>query len=143
MVDGFRHARQDVKAYFLSHAHSGRPLALATISTARINADNTTCNHSQHCAADHYTGLTENWDAGLIICSAVTGRLVQYMLGIKAQCIQALPMDQPQMLHGEVLFHAPAALQALAAVLHAALQAPWTAWCLDRAHELSGTPVLT
>ena len=113
------------------------------MSTARFPADNTTRNHSQHGAADHYTGLTENWDAGLIFCSAVTGRLVQYMLGIKAQCIQALPMDQPQMLHGELLLQAPAALQAFPAVLHEAVQAPWAAWRLDRAHELSGTPVLT
>ena len=127
VVDGFRHARQDVKAYFLSHAHSGWPHSSATMSTVCSPADNPIRNDIQHCAADHYTGLTENWDAGLIYCSAVTGRLVQYMLGIKAQSIQALPMDQPQMLHGELLLQAPAALQALPAVLHEALQAPWTA----------------
>ena len=124
VVDGFRHARQDVKAYFLSHAHSGWPHNLATTSTACCPADNKTRNDTQLCPADHYTGLTENWDAGLIFCSAVTGRLVQYMLGIKAQCIHALPMDQPQMLHGELLLHAPAALHAFPAVLHGALQAP-------------------
>lgn len=63
-VDGFRHCSSDVHAYFLSHAHS-----------------------------DHYTGLTENWNQGLIHCSPVTAKLVVHLLGIKPDFLKPLTMD--------------------------------------------------
>ena len=44
---------------------------------------------------DHYGGLSETWDNGVIYCSEQTARLIQHMdqLRIKKELIKALPMD--------------------------------------------------
>ena len=45
--------------------------------------------------ADHYGGLSETWDNGVIYCSEQTARLIQHMdqLRIRKELIRALPMD--------------------------------------------------
>jgi hypothetical protein len=50
--------------------------------------------------ADHYQGITENWDAGLIYCSEVTARLIIHMLGVNPTLVRRLPMDTPVSLQG-------------------------------------------
>ncbi|CAG9464257.1 unnamed protein product [Pedinophyceae sp. YPF-701] len=55
-----------IRAWFLSHAHS-----------------------------DHYTGLTERWDAGPIYCSSITADLLQHLLGVPESLLHRLPMDTP------------------------------------------------
>lgn len=57
-------------------------------------------HHSCHCCADHYQGITENWDAGLIYCSEVTGTLIVHMLGVNAMLVRRLPMDTPVTVQG-------------------------------------------
>jgi hypothetical protein len=49
---------------------------------------------------DHYTGLTENWNAGRIYCSHVTGCLIIHLLGVNPDLITVLPLDQPQDIEG-------------------------------------------
>ena len=55
--------------------------------------------------ADHYGGLTENWENGLIYCSEQTARLIQHMdnLRINPKYIVALPMEQARTVQGEGL----------------------------------------
>ena len=50
--------------------------------------------------ADHYTGITENWSAGTIYCSEVTGRLVVHLLGVQPEFVHGLPMDIPVDIQG-------------------------------------------
>ena len=62
------------------------------------------------CLADHYGGLTENWQAGKIYCSEQTARLLQHMdtLHIKPELLIPLPMDTPQqILAGSPLPYVP------------------------------------
>ncbi|KAK9865080.1 hypothetical protein WJX84_011403 [Apatococcus fuscideae] len=89
IVDGFKYQSPVIQAYLLSHAHS-----------------------------DHYGGITDNWDRGPIYCSAITGRLIVHMLGIKPEYVHELPMDTPCMLQDvEVTLvdanHCPGAVQFL------------------------------
>eukprot|EP00899_Mesostigma_viride_P009391 jgi/Mesvir1/18453/Mv14307-RA.1 len=67
IVDGFRHtlAKCPVPLYFLTHYHS-----------------------------DHYTGITENWNRGVIHCSPITARLVSTHLLFTPRLVRALPMRQ-------------------------------------------------
>jgi DNA cross-link repair 1A protein len=51
--------------------------------------------------ADHYQGLSENWTAGPVYCSAVTGRLAMHLCGVPAQYIHTLPMNKPVTVQGE------------------------------------------
>ena len=55
---------------------------------------------NQHVHADHYGGITDNWERGPIYCSPITGRLVVHMLGIKPEYVHELPMDTPCVLQG-------------------------------------------
>eukprot|EP00191_Tetraselmis_sp_GSL018_P013531 CAMPEP_0177586320 /NCGR_PEP_ID=MMETSP0419_2-20121207/5006_1 /TAXON_ID=582737 /ORGANISM="Tetraselmis sp., Strain GSL018" /LENGTH=1454 /DNA_ID=CAMNT_0019076197 /DNA_START=342 /DNA_END=4706 /DNA_ORIENTATION=+ len=90
VVDGFKHAgAPGIRAFFLSHAH-----------------------------ADHYTGITDRWEAGPIYCSEVTGRLVRHLLGVEERFIAPLPIGAPQTIQGvEVTLvdanHCPGAVQFL------------------------------
>ncbi len=59
-----------------------------------------------HCShvilgADHYQGITENWDAGLIYCIEVPARLIVHMLGVIPTLVQRLPMNTPVTVRGE------------------------------------------
>ncbi|KAH9944972.1 DRMBL-domain-containing protein [Epithele typhae] len=64
-VDAFRYgAIPNVKAYFLTHAHS-----------------------------DHYTNLSAKWDNGLIYCSECTANLITHMLGVDPKWIRPLAMN--------------------------------------------------
>ena len=115
-----------MKAYFLSHAHSGehrlqqarwwagsvgrappvafRPAAPgcvpATIASAFCFYQNRSSLLCDLHSADHYTGLSDNWSAGPIYCSAVTARLTAHMLGVAPQFLVALPLDTPTMIQG-------------------------------------------
>lgn len=51
--------------------------------------------------ADHYTGLRDTWDYGLIYCSEDTGRLIQRIAGVKAELVRAIPWDTPTIVDGE------------------------------------------
>ena len=50
--------------------------------------------------ADHYQGITENWEAGPIYCSEVTGSLIVHMLGVDPTHVRRLPMDAPVTVQG-------------------------------------------
>ena len=54
--------------------------------------------------ADHYGGLSETWDNGVIYCSEQTARLIQRMdqLRIKKDLIRPLPMDTPVAVDGRI-----------------------------------------
>ena len=51
-------------------------------------------------AADHYTGITDNWNQGLIHCSPVTAKLVIHLLGVKPEYVKPLAMDQEHHIQG-------------------------------------------
>lgn len=55
------------------------------------------------CVPDHYAGLSETWNNGVIYCSSQTARLIQHMdqLRIKKELIRELPMDTPVKVDGE------------------------------------------
>ncbi len=61
IVDGFHYPSSSTKYYFLSHFHS-----------------------------DHYGGLDSSFDAGAVVCNAVTSRLIQTQLGVKKENILVL-----------------------------------------------------
>ena len=54
---------------------------------------------------DHYAGLSETWDNGVIYCSEQTARLIQHMdqLRIKKDLIRPLPLDTPVIIDGRCL----------------------------------------
>ena len=56
-------------------------------------------------SADHYAGLSETWDNGVIYCSEQTARLIQHMdqLRIKKDLVRPLPMDTPVTIDGDTL----------------------------------------
>ena len=123
LVDGFRYASHAAaKAFFLSHAHAGvqrsaAPLALphtlglfrlllpASCSLPAAEPGILTlplcrCPWAPPAAADHYTGLNENWSRGPIYCSDTTARLVAHMLGVSPQFLCPLPLDTPTLIAG-------------------------------------------
>ena len=51
--------------------------------------------------ADHYQGLSENWSAGPVYCSEVTGKLAMHLCGVPPHYIRTLPMHQPVMVQGD------------------------------------------
>ena len=55
--------------------------------------------------ADHYGGLSETWDNGVIYCSEQTAVLIQNMdqLRVKKELVRALPMDTPVTVDGDGL----------------------------------------
>ena len=59
--------------------------------------------------ADHYGGLSETWDNGVIYCSEQTARLIQHMdqLRIRKELIKALPMDVAVTVEGTHHLDAP------------------------------------
>ena len=50
--------------------------------------------------ADHYQGLSENWSAGPVYCSEVTGRLAMHLCGVPPHYIHTLPMHKPAFVQG-------------------------------------------
>ena len=74
----------------------------AALTASKAAAENLV--RAQCCAcllsADHYTGITDNWGAGEIYCSEITGRLVVYLLGVKPEFVHVLPMDVPTDVQG-------------------------------------------
>ena len=58
---------------------------------------------------DHYGGLSETWDNGVIYCSEQTARLIQHMdqLRIRKELIKALPMDVAVTVEGMLHLDAP------------------------------------
>ena len=51
--------------------------------------------------ADHYQGLSENWSAGPVYCSEVTGKLAMHLCGVPPHYIRTLPMHRPVMVQGD------------------------------------------
>jgi len=47
-----------------------------------------------HFHSDHYGGLASSFQNGTIICSPVTGNLVESILKVKPQFIQRIPLDE-------------------------------------------------
>lgn len=66
VVDYFRRETEGCSAYFLSHGHG-----------------------------DHYGGLSENWSAGPIYCSAVSARFVAHKCCVRESLLRALPLETP------------------------------------------------
>jgi Cft2 family RNA processing exonuclease len=64
IVDGFRFSTPDCTCYFLTHAHG-----------------------------DHTTGLSRRWNAGTIICTEVTRRLITSDLGIRSELVRSVPLN--------------------------------------------------
>ena len=50
--------------------------------------------------ADHYTGITDNWNQGIIHCSPVTAKLVVHLLGVKPEYLKPLAMGQEHHIQG-------------------------------------------
>ena len=48
-----------------------------------------------HFHADHYGGLTKDWNAGVIYCSKATARLVHTKIHVPQRFIVPLPMGEP------------------------------------------------
>lgn len=57
-------------------------------------------NNQLQCTADHYTGLSERWEAGPIYCSALTARLIAHMLGVHPRWLRPLPLDAATNIQG-------------------------------------------
>lgn len=51
--------------------------------------------------ADHYTGLNENWSAGVIYCSPITAALAEHLAGVPAKYLQPLQLNTPCTIEGE------------------------------------------
>jgi len=51
-------------------------------------------------SADHYTGITDNWNQGIIHCSPVTAKLVVHLLGVKPEYLKPLAMDTEHHIQG-------------------------------------------
>ncbi len=64
-------------------------------------------------SADHYTGITDNWNQGIIHCSPVTAKLVIHLLGVKPEYLKPLAMDTEHHIQG--------ALQATSGIFNRAL----------------------
>jgi DNA cross-link repair 1A protein len=48
--------------------------------------------------ADHYGGITSNWNAGIIYCSLPTATLVSQQLGVDKKYVHPLPMTTPTVI---------------------------------------------
>ncbi len=80
-------------------------------------------------AADHYQGITENWDAGLIYCSEITARLIIHMLGVNPTMVRRLPVDTAVTVQGAVTFAGPSCVSRRAGVCgSAAVEAQRLGW---------------
>jgi DNA cross-link repair 1A protein len=70
VCDGFLYARSTLtKNYFLTHFH-----------------------------ADHYGGISSNWDAGIIYCSLATATLVAQQLRVDKKYLHPIPMNTPTVI---------------------------------------------
>ena len=58
------------------------------------------CAEKYDLPADHYTGLTENWDKAMIYCSAVTAKLLNHLVGVKKEYIYPLAMHHIHHIQG-------------------------------------------
>ena len=87
-----------------------------------------TFRHTQ--LADHYGGLSDRWEAGMVYCSEMTGRLIKHMLGVRAEFITTLPMDTSCSVHGAVTcpYHIQDACAAAMKQLSACRYHSWQAW---------------
>ena len=56
---------------------------------------------SQSLCADHYTGLRETWDYGLVHCNEMTGKLVVQIVGISPEIVRGHKMDTPVQIEGQ------------------------------------------
>ena len=57
---------------------------------------------------DHYQGITDNWNQGIIHCSPVTGKLIQHLLGVRPEFVHTLAVDQVHHIQGIQPFGAAA-----------------------------------
>ena len=74
IVDGFQYACKQLSSiYVLTHFHS-----------------------------DHYMGLTRHFQAGQIVCSEITAKLVQLKLGVDRKYLLPVPLNQPFQLSDRV-----------------------------------------
>lgn len=71
MVDGFRFQNAACKSYLLTHFHS-----------------------------DHTTGLYKSFSAGLIFCTPVTATLLRKDMGMPAERICAIPLNETRVIEG-------------------------------------------
>ena len=83
----------------------GAPIQVTRWFLSRASCD--ACQHKTDWLwlADHYAGLSETWDNGVIYCSEQTARLIQHMdqLRIKKDLVRPLPMDTPVTIDGDSL----------------------------------------
>ena len=54
-----------------------------------------------HTTADHYAGLSERWNSGLIYCSPVTARLLLHLLQLDPAFVRPLELDTKHVIHGQ------------------------------------------
>ncbi len=87
VVDGFRFTSQYLQLRYLDAAPSA-------VDTAGFRATFVLT----HFHSDHYIGLHKSWAFGKILCSRGTGRLLHSQLGIPADRILGLEMDQLHVL---------------------------------------------
>jgi len=48
-----------------------------------------------HFHGDHYSGLTDQWDKGEILCSVTTGTLAKRVIGVRADLIKTYSFNEP------------------------------------------------
>ncbi|CAK9867445.1 unnamed protein product, partial [Sphagnum jensenii] len=70
-VDAFKHLSGDCSNYFLTHFHT-----------------------------DHYQGLTRGFRHGVIYCSPTTARLVTLRIGVPAERLQIIPLNETVIIDG-------------------------------------------
>lgn len=56
-----------------------------------------------HFHSDHYRGLGKKFNQGIIICTEVTGRLIEQRLKIPRSIILTLPFNVPMMIEGSTI----------------------------------------
>lgn len=76
LVDGFRHRHPDTvpctdRTFVLSHFHS-----------------------------DHYSGLTERFSEGNIICTTITSSFIQHVIGVASEFVTPLAYNKPHAIPG-------------------------------------------
>lgn len=56
-----------------------------------------------HFHSDHYRGLTRKFNKGVIVCSTVTGKLIEQRLKIPHSIVLTLPFNTPTVIEGSTL----------------------------------------
>eukprot|EP00850_Spirogloea_muscicola_P016802 SM000139S00119 [mRNA] locus=s139:214876:218231:+ [translate_table: standard] len=110
-VDAFQHGKEDCTYWFLTHFHMERKFPTSFLSTpSKYGYLHTTlrtsvtrrllalCNKRPPLVAG-YQGLTRSFKAGMIVCSQITSRLVQFKIGIAKEKIMEVDLGKSFMLN--------------------------------------------